>query len=199
MTGPSRAFASLRTCSRSNDRLPSDRSRWIARAADGNHRRQGHGNADLLTRNDGTPVDPGAGPGVAPHTLPLDVSQGKDIVLKLGRPGRVVGIVRTASGAPLADVPVELWVRGSGTLPAGVRRGFGERRITPDAIVRPRSAAAENGPSRCISNSTHPAERFELPRVHPARRVCAVCLRLGDAQRRTRRDSRHSPSAAPAS
>ena len=60
-----------------------------------------------------------AGPGVAPHTLPLDVPQGKNAVLKLGRSGRVVGIVRTASGMPLADVPVELWVQGSGTLPSG--------------------------------------------------------------------------------
>ena len=63
-----------------------------------------------------------AGPGVAPHTLPLDVPQGRDIVLKLGRPGRVVGIVRTASGQPLADVPVELWVQGSGTLPSDLAR-----------------------------------------------------------------------------
>jgi hypothetical protein len=30
------------------------------------------------------------GPGVAPHTLPLDVPQGKNAILKLGRPGRVV-------------------------------------------------------------------------------------------------------------
>jgi hypothetical protein len=62
-----------------------------------------------------------AGPGVAPHTLPLDAPRGKDIVLKLGRSGKVVGIVRTASGAPLADVPVELWVQGSGTRLAGHR------------------------------------------------------------------------------
>ena len=55
------------------------------------------------------------GAGVAPHTLPLDTPQGKNVVLKLGRPGRVVGIVRTASGQPLAGVPVELWVQGSGT------------------------------------------------------------------------------------
>ena len=29
-----------------------------------------------------------SGPGVAPHTLPLDTSRGKDVVLKLGRPGQ---------------------------------------------------------------------------------------------------------------
>ena len=76
-----------------------------------------------------------AGPGVAPHSLPLDVPATRNAVLKLGRPGRVVGIVRTAAGVPLADVPVELWVQG-----ADIRRNdFGERgpsrRITSDEIL----------------------------------------------------------------
>jgi CarboxypepD_reg-like domain len=87
-----------------------------------------------------------AGPGVAPHTLLLDASQGKDIVLKLGRPGRVVGIVRTASGAPLAGVPVELWVQGSGTLPTGVQNGFADRRITADTTVRLEAQPLKTGP-----------------------------------------------------
>ena len=54
------------------------------------------------------------GPGVAPHTLPLDTPTGRRSILKLGGSGRVVGIVRTASGEPLADVPVEVWVQGAG-------------------------------------------------------------------------------------
>jgi hypothetical protein len=87
-----------------------------------------------------------SGPGVAPHTLPLDTSRGNDIVLKLGRPGRVVGIVRTAAGAPLANVPVELWVRGSGELPAGVEKGFGERRVTSDEVVRLDPQPLNTGP-----------------------------------------------------
>ena len=63
-----------------------------------------------------------AGPGVAPHSLALEMRQGRNAVLKLGRSGRVVGIVRTASGVPLADVPVELWVQG-----ADIRRSdFGD-------------------------------------------------------------------------
>ena len=94
----------------------------MARAADGDHGRQGRGNADLSVLEHGAAAIRVAGPGVAPHTLPLDVPQGKDIVLKLGRSGRVVGIVRTASGEPLADVPVEVWVQGSGTLPERSRR-----------------------------------------------------------------------------
>ena len=87
-----------------------------------------------------------AGQGVARHTMPLDVSRGKDVVLKLGRPGRVVGIVRAASGEALGDVPVELWVQGSGTLPAGIRSGRGDLRITPDEIVRLDPQPLRTGP-----------------------------------------------------
>ena len=87
-----------------------------------------------------------AGQGVASHTLPLDVSRGKDVVLRLGRPGRVVGIVRTATGAPLADVRVELWVQGSGSLPAGLRNGRGDQRITSDEVVRLAPQPLRTGP-----------------------------------------------------
>ncbi len=87
-----------------------------------------------------------AGPGVAPHTQPVDASRGKDVVLKLGRPGRMVGIVRSASGVPLVGVPVELWVQGSGTLPTGVRSGRGDQRITPDEIVHLDPKPLKTGP-----------------------------------------------------
>lgn len=73
-----------------------------------------------------------AGPGVAPHTMPVDRPQGKDLVLKLGRPGRLVGIVRSASGEPMADVPVEVWVQGSGTVPSNSLN----LRIVPDEVLR---------------------------------------------------------------
>src|SRR5262249_54559629 len=81
------------------------------------------------------------GPGVAPHTVPLDAPQAKDIVLKLGRPGRVVGIVRSASGAAMTDVPVEVWVQRLGTLPGDPANLH--RRITPDEILR-----LDSGPLR---------------------------------------------------
>jgi len=87
-----------------------------------------------------------AGPGVARHTLPLEVSQGKDAVLRLGRPGRMVGVVRTASGGLLVDVPVELWVQGSGTLPNGVVLRAGDRRITPDEVIRLDQQPLKTGP-----------------------------------------------------
>ncbi len=83
-----------------------------------------------------------AGPGVAPHTLPLDAPLGK-AVLKLGRAGRVVGIVRTASGQPIADVPVEVWVQGSSTFMASTRTN---RSITPDAILRLDPQPLKTGP-----------------------------------------------------
>jgi hypothetical protein len=66
-----------------------------------------------------------AGPLVAVHPLSIDALQAKDHVIKLGRPGRVVGVVRTTSGKPVAEVPVELWVQRTGTLGAiDVRPGL---------------------------------------------------------------------------
>ena len=62
-----------------------------------------------------------AGPGVAPHALPLDASREKTAVIRLSRSGRLVGIVRTAAGGALEDVAVELWVQGSDMLPRELR------------------------------------------------------------------------------
>jgi RNA polymerase sigma-70 factor (ECF subfamily) len=106
-----------------------------------------------------------AGPGVAPHTLPLDVPQGKNAILKVGRSGRVVGIVRTAAGVPLANVPVELWVQGADIR----RRDFagpgdprGDQRITPDQILplgpqplKTGSQGTFQTPSTLLSGSTY--------------------------------------------
>ncbi len=87
-----------------------------------------------------------AGPGIAPHILPLEVPRGRDAIIKLGRPGRVVGIVRTASGEPVADVPVELWAQG-----ADIRRNDfgipgGDRRMTIDDIIRLDPQPLKTGP-----------------------------------------------------
>ncbi len=48
---------------------------------------------------------------IAPHAILLDAPQGKDSVIKLGRPGRLVGFVRTVAGEALAGVPVEVWAK----------------------------------------------------------------------------------------
>jgi Carboxypeptidase regulatory-like domain len=72
-----------------------------------------------------------AGPGVAPHALAISASPGTG-ALKLGRPGRLAGIVRTATGQPLADVPVEVWVRESGDVPESIAN----RPITPTEPLR---------------------------------------------------------------
>ncbi len=87
-----------------------------------------------------------AGPGVAPHTLALDVPQGRDAVLKLGRSGRLVGVVRTASGVPLADVPVELWVQGADIRRSDFGPSFGSRRITSDERLRLDPQPLKTGP-----------------------------------------------------
>ena len=56
----------------------------------------------------------------------------------------MVGIVRTASGQPLADVPVEVWVRGWGTCHAAPYRL--DHRITTDAMVRLDPHPLKTGP-----------------------------------------------------
>ena len=60
-----------------------------------------------------------SGPGIAAHTLALIDSRQKPI-LKLGRTGRLVGIVRSEAGEPLADIRVAVWVRAPGTIPSGM-------------------------------------------------------------------------------
>ncbi len=90
------------------------------------------------------------GPGVAPHTLPLGQPQGRNSVLKLGRPGRLVGIVRSASGVPLAGVPVELWVRGPNVLWSDLGDPRGYRRITPDEILRFGPEPLKSGPQGAV-------------------------------------------------
>jgi hypothetical protein len=84
-----------------------------------------------------------SGPELAPHTVSVKKPQGNDIVLKLGRPGRLVGLVRTASGQPMADIPVEIWVRGWGTIRSADRV---PERITPDAILRLGPQPLKTGP-----------------------------------------------------
>ncbi len=58
-----------------------------------------------------------AGPGIAAHARPLTDLPRKG-TLKIGRTGRVVGIVRGESGQPLAGISVVVWVRTFGTLPS---------------------------------------------------------------------------------
>ena len=102
------------------------------------------------------------GPGVAPHTLPLEQPQGRNSVLKLGRPGRLVGIVRSASGLPLAGVSVELWVQGPNVSWTDFGDPRGHRRIMPDEILRlgpePLKTAPQGAfqtPSTLLGGSTY--------------------------------------------
>ncbi len=82
-----------------------------------------------------------AGPGVAPHALPISASPGTG-ALKLGRPGRLAGIVRAATGQPLAHVPVEVWVRESGAVPESIAN----RPITPTEPLRFEPPSLKTGP-----------------------------------------------------
>jgi hypothetical protein len=83
-----------------------------------------------------------AGANVAPQSLPLESPDGRNVVLKMGRPGRLVGIVRTQEGLPLAGVPVDVWMQGSGTSKSGV----GDQRVTPDAVLRLGETPLKTGP-----------------------------------------------------
>ena len=105
-----------------------------------------------------------AGPGVAPHTLPLEMPRGKERCPQ-ARPLRTSGRnrphgIRRATGR-----------RSGGTLGSGVadiRRsdfgesGFGSRRITPDEILRLDPQPLKTGPqgafqtpSTLLSGSTY--------------------------------------------
>ena len=96
------------------------------------------------------------GPGIANHTLPLRERQGKDrYLLKLGRPGRLAGVVLNESDQPLHDVPVQVWVRASGTRPSGVGMARARRRATSTAIV---DYSSELDPPR-----TGPQGAFQTP------------------------------------
>jgi len=87
------------------------------------------------------------GPGIARHTLSLQEQQGKDnYLLKLGQPGRLVGFVRTESGQPLNDIPLEVWVRAAGTTPSSVGMARARRNATPTAAVTFTSEPPRSGP-----------------------------------------------------
>jgi RNA polymerase sigma factor (sigma-70 family) len=103
-----------------------------------------------------------AGPGVAPHSLALEMREGRNAFLKLGRSGRVVGIVRTESGVPLADVPVELWVQGADIRRSDFGASLPSRRITSDEILRLEQGPLKTGsqgafqaPSTLLFGSTY--------------------------------------------
>ena len=91
-----------------------------------------------------------SGPGVALHTLAIPAEPGKDpldLLLKLDRPGRLVGVVRTESGQPLAGVPVEVWIRAAGVRPRGVLRAARtRRRLTPTEVIRFDAGSPRTGP-----------------------------------------------------
>jgi RNA polymerase sigma factor (sigma-70 family) len=72
-----------------------------------------------------------AGPGIAMHTLSLTDLPQKGTI-RIGRSGRLVGIVRGESGQPLAGVSVVVWVRSSGTRPSGML----DRNNTPTEMIR---------------------------------------------------------------
>ncbi len=82
-------------------------------------------------------VELSGGPGIARHTVEVPEADGKDeYTIKLGEPGRLVGVVRNESGEPMVDVPVRVWVRASGAAPGGVGLPHGRRRATrTEAVV----------------------------------------------------------------
>jgi Carboxypeptidase regulatory-like domain len=82
-----------------------------------------------------------SGSGIAQHTVEVPEADGEGkCLIKLGKPGRLVGVVRNESGEPMVDVPVDVWVRASGSRPRG------RRRATPTEAVEFDSAALRTGP-----------------------------------------------------
>ena len=83
---------------------------------------------------------------IARHTVEVPEPEGKDrYLIKLGKPGRLVGVVRNEGGEPMVDVPVRVWVRASGTRPPGVGPPRGRRRATRTEAVEFNSGALRTG------------------------------------------------------
>ncbi len=70
-----------------------------------------------------------SGQGIATHTLAL-LDPTNMPTLKIGRMGRLVGVVRGESGQPLAGIPVAVWVKAPGTLASGMP----DRNSAPEEI-----------------------------------------------------------------
>ena len=71
-----------------------------------------------------------SGSGIAEHTLWLS-GFAQNSTLKIGRTGRLVGVVRGENGQPLAGIPVAVWSRPSGRSSPGVLS-----RISPPEMIR---------------------------------------------------------------
>jgi hypothetical protein len=84
---------------------------------------------------------------IAQHTLEVPPPEGKDkYLIKLGRIGRLVGVVRNESGEPVVDVPVSVWVRASGTRSPGVGALRGRRRATRTEAIGLERELMRTGP-----------------------------------------------------
>ena len=87
------------------------------------------------------------GAGIAQHTLEVPPPEGNDkYVIKLGRIGRLVGVVRNESGEPVVDVPVSVWVRASGTRSPAVGPPRGRRRATRTEAIGLERELMRTGP-----------------------------------------------------
>ena len=91
-----------------------------------------------------------AGAGIAAHTLPLF-----DRPLKMGRTGRLVGVVRAESGQPLAGFPVAVWVRPTGTLPWGLLDASPPETIKFDSPPLTGAEGAFQTPPSLLDGSTY--------------------------------------------
>ena len=99
--------------------------------------------SDLPTRPELARVE-FEGPGIAPHLFTLPAGQA-NATLKLGRPGRLVGLVRTESGQPIAGASVAVWL-GAPLLnrPGAPRRTSTE--LSPVETIRFDPGPVESGP-----------------------------------------------------
>ena len=118
------------------------RAGCVGRSADGDDRCRGHGDTRVCPSQRGSLGNPDRRTGNRPARVAARCLGGEAGVLKLGRPGRLVGIVRSAIGQPLADVPVQVWVQGSGGVPDDTLN----RSITPDEVLRLDPQPVRTGP-----------------------------------------------------
>ncbi|MGO9466024.1 MAG: carboxypeptidase regulatory-like domain-containing protein [Isosphaeraceae bacterium] len=98
-----------------------------------------------------------AGPGFASHTVPLAVrGRTLDDSLTLGHPSRLVGVIRTAEGHPVAGAELEVWAQNRRVMPRAPRSTLTltdppNRIVFDSGPVRTRSDGAFQTPPQLLT------------------------------------------------
>ena len=146
-----------------------------------------------LPHDHGAPGGSDRRPGVRPAPFPFECRRERTWCSSWAGQGDWSG---SSVRHPASRWPASRWKSGSRERgPCPVPLPVGGSRPTPSSRSIP--GRCRPGLKAQFQTPPTPAERLELSRVHPAGRIRAVRLRLGEAGRRAHHDPRHPPPAAP--